>query len=715
MSPRPSIFISAVSRELGGARQLVANTLTFLGYSPVWQDIFATEGGDLREMLRTKVDYCQGVVQLVGSCYGAEPPTPDEKFGRVSYTQYEALYARARNKKVWYLFIDETFPIDPHEPEPRELTELQQSYRRTVQADTHIFHALTSREGLEAGVLKLRDDLTSLRRGMKQWAAAVAALLVLIAALVLWLLRGQHAATREVSETKREVAETRNVVAAMTEEMAALRKSLVQYAKVETKVRQAQSEEDPAVIEERIYAALSKETGLDVQTLREKLPGLAEKLKGSSDATTFERANAAYVRKDYPEAERLALQAVKKDQGGADDATGSPVEALTLAALAAEKAIQYDRAMQHLREAERMTDRGMRPAEWADVQHLIADVLIDQGKYAEAETTLRPVVDVRTEALGPEHADTLRGRGNFARALLLAGKFSDAEKEYRDVATLQSKVMGVENPDTLATLTGLATTLFREAKYAESEKELRAVLATSEKVLGPDHPDTLRSRNYLAGTLSGAGKFAEAEAQSRMVLAGRIKALGPENPETIAARNNLAGMLLKAEKFSEAEKEFRDLIPLSDKVLGPEHPQGLTLRVNLTGALLHQKKFEEAEPLARDLVTRSEKALGPEHPNTLASRAELAHTLMTLNKFGEAEPAFRKLIAQQEKVLGPNHPNTLAACADLAYVLARSNRKAEAITLARRAVEGARQTLGADHPMTKVFADLLQNLEGGRH
>src|SRR5260370_39873685 len=73
MSPRTIIFISAVSRELKSARQLVANTLTFLGYEPEWLDIFGTEEGDLREMLRRGIDSCKGVVQLVGECSGAEP------------------------------------------------------------------------------------------------------------------------------------------------------------------------------------------------------------------------------------------------------------------------------------------------------------------------------------------------------------------------------------------------------------------------------------------------------------------------------------------------------------------------------------------------------------------------------------------------------------------------------------------------------------------
>src|SRR5437660_2100297 len=106
MTVRPIIFISAVSKELRSARQLVANALQLLGYEPDWQDIFGTEEGDLRGMLRRKVDAIAGLVQLVGQCYGAEPRTPDEQFGRVSYTQYEGLYAKQRGKKVLYIIIE---------------------------------------------------------------------------------------------------------------------------------------------------------------------------------------------------------------------------------------------------------------------------------------------------------------------------------------------------------------------------------------------------------------------------------------------------------------------------------------------------------------------------------------------------------------------------------------------------------------------------------
>lgn len=274
MSPRQPVFISAVSRELKSARQLVVNTLTFLGYQPVWQDIFGTEGGDLRGLLRKQIDQCKGVVQLVGQCYGAEPLTADEEFGRISYTQYEALYARKRGKKIWYLFIDEQFPADSCEVEAEDVRELQAAYRRRLQSDTHVFHALTSSDALEASVLKLREDLTRLQRGVKQWAGGMAILLGLVVALVIWLVHGQ---------------------AVTTTEMTKLREAVMKYPRVDAQVREAPATEDATAMQDRVYTELARQLGVDVKLLREKLPQFAEQLKHAPEATHDERGNAAYV------------------------------------------------------------------------------------------------------------------------------------------------------------------------------------------------------------------------------------------------------------------------------------------------------------------------------------------------------------------------------------------------------------------------------------
>ena len=93
---QPAVFISCVSPEFRQTRSRVAAILTRLGYTPVIQEIFGTEPGDLRQVLRDKIDACEGLIQIVGQAYGAEPPTVDAEYGRVSYTQFESLYARSQ-------------------------------------------------------------------------------------------------------------------------------------------------------------------------------------------------------------------------------------------------------------------------------------------------------------------------------------------------------------------------------------------------------------------------------------------------------------------------------------------------------------------------------------------------------------------------------------------------------------------------------------------
>jgi len=689
----PLIFISAVSRELRSGRQLAANTLTFLGYQPVWQEVFGTETGDLRAMLRQQIDQCKGVLQIVGNCYGAEPSTPDPQFGRVSYTQYEALYARQRGKKVWYLFIDEKFPIDECEGEPEELRELQAAYRRRVQADAHLFHPLTSKEGLEASVLKLRGDLVRLRRGVKQWAAGVAILLVISVGLGLWLLYSQR-------QTSQRVAEAQHAVVAMTQEVSKLREGILSYPKVEAQVRQTQAEEDPGALQERVYSELAKQLEIDPKLLREKLPQLAADLKRAPDASSYERANAAYVSKDYLEAERLALEAVEEAEKAGSPKPGETIQALQLAGFSAQKRIQFKTAMEHFRAAEKLTDSQKSPSLWADVQYAIGDLLIEQGAYREAEDVLRTVAEAREQTLGAEHIDSLRSRARLAYAQYRQGKYNETIAGFREIVAVAERVFGPEHPDTLLAKNGLAIALDNGGKPAEAEAEHRRILTIREKVLGPEHPDTLRTRNNIALTLDRQGRHAEAVNEYRQVIDLENKILGLEHPDTLRSRSSLAYALDHQGKFAEAELNLRDVIRLQERVLGPEHPDTLISRLRLDKALMSQRKFAEAETDLRDLIAREEKILGPEHPDTLSARSSLANALQAQSKYTEAAAQYREVITLEEKVLGRVHPNTLVNRNSLANALMGDKHYAEAEAMFRDLIAVEEKALGPEHALT---------------
>jgi tetratricopeptide (TPR) repeat protein len=659
LSPRPAIFISAVSRELRSARQLVANTLTFLGYEPVWQDIFGLKGGDLREVLRQKIDQCRGVVQLVGQCYGAEPPTIDPAFGRVSYAQYEALYARRRGKKVWYLFIDETFPIDEHEPESGDLRELQATYRRRVQADAHLFHALANRDALEAGVLKLRDDLTRLRRGLKTWAIAVAILLLISVGIGFWLLRGQRQASGEIHQVVTEIQK--------------LRQGILAYPEVEARLRQTQTNKDPVALEERVYTELSRQLGVDTRVLKETATRSFENWKHAPDATTFEKATAAYVSKDYGEAERLALQAATEAQKAGATKSTEVVRARKLAGLAARAESKFDAALDHFRDAEKLMDPQRDPEEWALVQEEIAAVLSQQGNYAKEEEILQKVVEVRTRKFGAQERETLESRAWLAAAKSHLTRYGEAEIEFRELVKLDEKLLGPEDAVTLWCRNSLAQTLDNQGKYSEAESEFREVMKADEKILGPQHPATLHARNNVARTVMRRGNNAEAKI------------------------------------------EFTALAHLAEKLFGPEHPDTLLFRANLAVALMALYEFADAETELREVLRLRMKVLGPEHRDTLKTRGILAQVLDKEDKTAEAETLYREAVAETEKNLGPDDPETIYAYGLLGISLERHYHMRAARPIMETALERARRVFGRDHPTTKGYQDVLEATNAMMH
>jgi tetratricopeptide (TPR) repeat protein len=658
------VFISAVSRELRSARQLVANTLSFLGYEPVWQDIFGTESGDLRGVLCQQIDHCKGVVQLIGQCYGAEPPTPDEEFGRVSYTQYEALYARKRGKKVWYLFIDENFPADPYEEESQEKQKLQEAYREKVKADVHLYHALNSREALETSVLKLRDDLTSLRRGVRRWAVAVLSLLLIVAVGIAWLVHSQH----------------RQAIALQiqSQQVSAIRQALARLPEVEAQTKQSGEKLAPEEQRARAYAVLEKELGLSTGTLAKELPLFALQLYNRSDTTPLLRARAAYALNKFDEAEKLGLQAAEQDEKAyesanrvANERRKAALEAYEIAGWSADKRVQYADALAYLRKAEQLSDRARDPLEWARVQFAIGWVLFNQGQYQQAESTARDVLNERERVLGPEHPDTISARHYVARSVLLQGRYAEAETEYRQLVKWR------------------------------------------ERILGNEHPDTLASRNNLALALDGEGKHGEAETEDRGILELENKALGPEHFSTLSTRMNLGAVLCEEGKYVEAEKEDRAVLEVAERVLGSEDPVTMGARSNMAEAFCGEGRYAEAEEQERIVFKIAEKVLGPDHPNTLVSRSNLADDLSHEGKYPQAEAEHRAVLELRERVLGLDHPDTLVTCYNLARCLQIEDKKEEAALFARRAAEGAQKALGPDHPETKKYQDLWRDLDPG--
>lgn len=157
----------------------MARTVRTLGFDPISQDDFPTGYGELRQWLREQLDACEGLIQLVGEGYGAEPPEVDPEYGRISYTQFEFLYAHKQKKKTWIIVIGKDFsrdkaldqldlPRNPGHPDSTtyqtERHSLQQDYLAQLKQQNHLRHTANNPIELDNVVLRLRDELRILRQ-----------------------------------------------------------------------------------------------------------------------------------------------------------------------------------------------------------------------------------------------------------------------------------------------------------------------------------------------------------------------------------------------------------------------------------------------------------------------------------------------------------------------------------------------------------------------
>ncbi|MFM9961776.1 MAG: tetratricopeptide repeat protein [Planctomycetaceae bacterium] len=715
---KPRIFISSVSSEFRTSRQLIANVLSRLGYDPVWQDIFGTESGDLRQVLRDKIDDCDGLLQLVGRGYGAEPPTADETFGRVSYTQFEFLYARAQGKKTWLIFADDACtrdrPLDeldrshdPQDPDPvayvAERRALQEAWQQRWKKESHLFHGVASDIDLELRVERLRDEFAELRREFRWWQQRVTRNLTIVAALVLvsigigmYVARQQQQLPDEVAkETGKQVDQAQKEIEQKIDSTAAETKEGIKVA-LQDAVKELTN---PGVLADRIR----KEIHATAEAKIEALPD--QKGRGRLVAEIEKERDLALGRVD--DLIKLIQEGLKQ---GASPVFQRAAEILQKEGTDA--AIEYlesrrpstlETARRHAEQAK--TAQGRADAE-KELRNKSLQALVLEAELLETKLQWQPALELREQVaeLAPDWFEARNDLGLLHRKL---ARFREAEPHLR--ATLKLAA----NPAEEATaLNNLALLLMDTNRLAEAEPLIRRALAIDEQSFGAEHPKVATRLNNLALLLKDTNRVAEAEPLMRRALSINEKSFGPMDLNVAVSLNlnNLALLLKETNRLAEAEQLFRRALIIDEQSYGAEHPVVAVDLNNLATVLLATNRLAEAEPLFRRTLTINEQSYGTAHPNIVKALNNLAHLLQITNRSAEAEPLTRRVLEISEQLYGAEHPVVATALNNLASLLDETNRLAEAEPLKRRALAIDEQSYGAEHPKVALKLNNLAAL-----
>jgi tetratricopeptide (TPR) repeat protein len=236
--------------------------------------------------------------------------------------------------------------------------------------------------------------------------------------------------------------------------------------------------------------------------------------------------------------------------------------------------------------------------EWALLLYKAAWYAWQRGRAGEAEEMATMSMEVRSEVLGEEDAETLSSMGMVGIARELEGKYEEAEAMHRQTLARSEKVLGHEHPDTLTSMNNLAAVLDRQGKYEEAEAMNRQTLAANEKMLGHEHPDTLMSMKNLAAVLNCQGKYDEAETMHRQTLAQREKVLGHKHLDTLTSIYCLAHLLTRQQRYNESLALYERACAGYRAVLGKDHPTTLACRQHCADALVSHEQSQLVVPPA---------------------------------------------------------------------------------------------------------------------
>jgi tetratricopeptide (TPR) repeat protein len=309
-------------------------------------------------------------------------------------------------------------------------------------------------------------------------------------------------------------------------------------------------------------------------------------------------------------------------------------------------------------------------------------LLIDLGKYQDAEPLVMNALRIRKALLEPQHSDV-------ARSLYWVGVVHEKRGRYREAlqSIQQSLVISERNKDDERSVDVAERLQFLAGLYYELDEneEAEESINRSMKILGPQ-ADV--APHILAGALHRIGTM-KAGHESETVLKESIvsyeTSLGSDYPRLAYPLTTLGRVYAEKGKYDEAEALLYRSLKIREEALGPNHPEVVHSLRALCYLRRKEKRIPEAEAFAQRALAIAEESLGQDSPVVADSLISLIHVYLDQNRAWKAEPLARRAVAIRKKVYGIQSKPTASTLMLYSQTLSAMNRKGEAQRLADQA------------------------------
>jgi serine/threonine-protein kinase len=218
-----------------------------------------------------------------------------------------------------------------------------------------------------------------------------------------------------------------------------------------------------------------------------------------------------------------------------------------------------------------------------------------RGDSVAAESLLRESLAISSKLSSPSQADAARVL--LTLILVDQGKFDEAQSFQQAAVNKYRSLANNETPEFCSTLTLFGIILMEKGDLGGAESNLLEAEKIYRKLYSPNFIALYDNLRLQAQVLYLAGKYEEADAKINQVLENYRQNSNPKYISFATALTVQGLILNKLGRSTEAENVLREAVKLREENLPDQHFMTALSKGALGEFLTTQKRFAEAEPL----------------------------------------------------------------------------------------------------------------------
>ncbi|MDO9695212.1 MAG: serine/threonine-protein kinase [Candidatus Latescibacteria bacterium] len=342
--------------------------------------------------------------------------------------------------------------------------------------------------------------------------------------------------------------------------------------------------------------------------------------------------------------------------------------------------------------------------------YVLAGLLRRLRELGPAREHYRSALAIRERGHDPDDlAVSLTGLANLE---VDESRFAEASELYRRALAITAGSAGADSPRYASHLSGLALAQWRLGEADSALAMFERVVAIQRRALAPDDLDLAWSLSTLGTLYANSEQNVRARELGEEALAVQERALGPEHTD-VAETLDMLGNLCRAEgDHARALDHHGRETAIWEKAVGAEHPNyGMALS-NYARDLADLGRLPEAIAIAQRALEILTRALPADHPSPTYTQVYLANMYRDAGEPAHSRTLLDAALSVRTQAFGDDSPQVLEVVIELGRISAMQGRREEARAHYERALRIADQGAGDGDELATIRAELASVRDG---